>query len=277
MDNVLSKASVNTSIPAPLRTHVGTTGDRSRRAVGHTQFEQDSYNKILKILRHIKMVTASNCHILAPSLLHLSGDVAYGVDIQFEYQGRTALRLAHFLNNFYQNVLPSERFGTIIGGGRIHEEHIFGEVLANVMADHKILSAAVYYEPYVFENVDGSRRKFFGPFAYQRNGVSYAIDTAGLARPYVDTHWYRRVRERWSTNTHSLKTYKMRPMIRADENGTSSVKFEYFPMTYQAPDYADGIWIGPTFRCDGRVDAWVMTYLSPFFKRDPFSNKIRFS
>ncbi|XP_060084009.1 uncharacterized protein LOC132563267 [Ylistrum balloti] len=255
----------------------GQMGSRRRRSAVHMQFKQSAYDKMMSIFRQIKMVTSVNCMTLSESSLHLSGDVAYGVDTQFESQGRTALRLAHFLNNFHQNINPYEKFGWMRGGGRLHQEHIFGEVLANVMADHKILSSGVYYEPYVFENMDGSKRKFFGPFAFQKKGVSYAIDTAGLRRPYVDEQWYRRARERWSTNTASLKTYKMRSMMRSDQEGSSSVKFEYFPVSYQAPDYSDGIWIGPTFRCDGNIDDWVMTYISPFFRIERPFQMLRFS
>ncbi|OWF54531.1 uncharacterized protein LOC110443474 [Mizuhopecten yessoensis] len=250
---------------------------RRKRSAVHLQFKQSSYDKMIRIFRHIKMVTSANCKTLSDNALHLSGDVAYGVDTQFELQGRTALRLAHFLSNFHQNTGPHEQFGWIRGGGRLHQEHLFGEVFANVMADHKILASAVYYDPYMFENTDGSKKKFFGPLAFQKKGVTYAIDSAGLQRLYVDEQWYRRARERWSTNTGSLKTYKMRPMVRRDRKGSSSVKFEYFPIMYRASDYADGNWIGPTFKCDGNIDAWVITYVTPFFKIEHSTKKLQFA
>lgn len=259
------------------QTEQQTTKIRTKRSGSLLQFQQSSQDKMMRIFRQIKMVSATNCKTLSENTLQLSGDVAYGADTQFESQGRTALRLSHFLSNFHQNINPDERFGWIRGGGRIHQEHIFGEVIANVMADHKILSSGVYYEPYVFENMDGSKRKFFGPIAFQKKGVTYAIDTAGLHRPYVYEHWYRRARERWYTNTESLKSYKMRPMVRTDAAGNDSVKFEYFPVTYQAPDYAAGIWVGPTFKCDGNIDTWVLTYVSPFFRMERPFEMLRFA
>lgn len=60
-----------------------------------------------------------------------------GVDRQFEPQGRTALRLAHFLSNFLQNVDEYEEFGDLKGDRRLNETQIFAEVVANVLADHR--------------------------------------------------------------------------------------------------------------------------------------------
>ncbi len=43
-----------------------------------------------------------NCYTYKKEDLELPGDVSYGVEKQFSYQARTALRLAHFLSNFLQ-------------------------------------------------------------------------------------------------------------------------------------------------------------------------------
>jgi hypothetical protein len=122
---------------------------------------------------------------------------------------------------------------------------MFGEVIANVMADHKILSSAIYFEPYMFENQDGSKRELFGPFAYVKGGRALALDTAGYTRKYIYEDFYVRMKSNWKTNFEHLKIYKMRPMVRYDPKGTSQIRFEYFPMRYKAPAYYDGQWSNP--------------------------------
>ena len=109
-----------------------------------------------------------------------------------------------------QNTDPSENFGNLRGGGRLHEEHMFGEVIANVMGNFKIYSAGVYFDRYQFENQDGSKRELFGPWAYKREGGFYVLDSAGLPSRYTDEDWFRTVKARWATNFQGLKTYKVR-------------------------------------------------------------------
>ena len=88
-------------------------------------------------------------------------------------------------------------------------EHLFGEVIANVMGNFKIYSAGVFFDRYQFENQDGTKRELFGPWAYKKQGGYYAIDTAGLAKPYTDADWFQTVKGRWSTNTVGLKKYNV--------------------------------------------------------------------
>ncbi|XP_041376803.1 uncharacterized protein LOC121389271 [Gigantopelta aegis] len=230
----------------------------------------------MRIFRHKASVTAQNCLTKPKNLLYLAGDVGYGFDSQFEAEGRTALRLAHFVSNFLQNTSPNDNFGTLRGGGRLHMEHLFGEVLANVMANHKIVSSGIFWDTHQFVNQDDSTREFFGPLAYKQKGSFYTIDSAGLSSRYIDEDWYTRSKSRWSTNIEKLDTYKLRPLVRSNPEGTSSVQFEYFPMSYKAPAYKDGFWTRPTFKCDGRVDEWVLTYVVPFFGLDGLKKKIQF-
>lgn len=170
-----------------------------------------------------------------------------------------------------------ESFGHIRGGGRLHQEHLFGEVLANVMADFKILSSGIFYEPYTFRNPNETARELFGPYAYKKNGGFYVIDTAGLDRHYTLEPWYKDVKYRWNTNIESLKTFNIRSMVRSDLNGSSNIRHEHFPLTYKAPIVEQGIWMPPEFKCDDRVDAWVMTYIVPFFRKIKVSRKIKFT
>ena len=145
------------------------------------------------------------------------------------------------------------------------------------MADNRILSSGVFFEPYIFENQDGTPKELFGPFAYKENGVAKAIDMAGLPRKYTFEPWYQQIKSSWETNTAKLKKHKMNQINRSDAKGTSQVKFEYYPIGYFAPKYEDGIWTQPIFKCDGMVDNWVMTYAIPFFRRDFVAKKNRFA
>ena len=249
---------------------------RVKRARFKGPYDQVAFDNMMRIFRHKASVTAENCHTKPNNLLYMAGDVGYGFDKQFEAEGRTALRLAHFVSNFLQNTSPDENFGILRGGGRLHMEHLFGEVLANVMANHKILSSGIFWDTYQFANQDGSMKEYFGPLAYKQQGSFYTIDSAGLTSRYVDEDWFFRSKSRWSTNAEKLDIYKMRPLIRSNPEGVSSVQFEYFPMSYRAPAYRDGFWTRPTFKCDGRVNEWVMTYVVPFFGLDGLRKRIQF-
>ena len=100
---------------------------------------------------------------------------------------------------------------------------------------------------------------------------------AGLPKKYIFEDWYQNIKSSWKTNTAKLKKYKVNMLFRSNAQGTSSVKFEYFPISYFAPQYEDGLWSHPKFKCDGMVDTWVMTYAIPFFRRDYIAKKTRFA
>lgn len=265
-------------IKSPRGFEERTNRNRKKRSLyGRPLFDPSAYERVLRIYRQKTSVTKSNCKKLSPSSLILPGDVGYGVDSQFKYQASTALRLAHFLSAFLQNMEDMDSFGHIKGGGRLHQEHLFGEVLANVMADFKILSSGIFYEPYTFRNPNETVRELFGPYAYRKNGGFYALDSAGLDRHYTLELWYREMKYRWNTNTEFLKTFNIRSMMRSDINGSSSVRHEHFPVTYRAPTIEQGLWMPPVFKCDDRVDTWVMTYVVPFFRGIKISRKVQFS
>ncbi|KAJ8314702.1 hypothetical protein KUTeg_006852 [Tegillarca granosa] len=270
----LKKANLD---PEPVETVEEEPEPRFRsRKKRSANFDQKSFNGMLDIFERVRRVNKRNCHTMPDSYKVLPGAVAYGVEKQFDNQARQALRIAHFLTNFYQNVVPGENFGTLKGGNRIHYEHLFGEVLANIMADHKILSSGVFFEPYFFEDENGTKKEYFGPWAFKRDGEYFAIDTAGFKKRYTDEPWYRVIASRWQTNTKGIKKYRMKALIRSDPNGTSTIKHEYYPMGYFAPAVGDGIWSRPHFKCDGRVDNWVITYSIPFIGLDDLRKKHKF-
>ncbi|ESO96905.1 hypothetical protein LOTGIDRAFT_214442 [Lottia gigantea] len=254
----------------------------SQRLKFHTRrkrsvtYDYAAFEKMLRILRQKDSVTPENCKDLPDNTLSFPGSVAYGVDTQFEVEARTALRLAHFLSNFLQNTDVDENYGNLRGGGRLHKDHLFGEVIANVMGNPKILSSGLFYDRNQFYNIDGTVKEYFGPLAFRKNGAYNAIDSAGLDKPYVDEDWFAVVKSRWLTNIAGLKTYKVRPHIRSNPEGDSRIRFEHFPLRYKAPEYKDGYWTNPRFKCDGRVDRWIVTYVIPFFGWDGVKRKIQF-
>ncbi|XP_059141672.1 uncharacterized protein LOC131929461, partial [Physella acuta] len=241
-------------------------------------FDEGSYNRMLRLFRQIQSVTSSNCRHVPNHQLYLPGDVTYGAQQQFEAEGRTALRLSHFLSLYLQQPFASIKGGNSGGAGpRVHDDHLFGEVVANVMGNFRILAAGVFFNRDGFVDRDGRTLEMFGPWAYRRQGSVYALDTAGLASPYLDQDWFLTAKSRFLTNVAGLVTYKMRPYVRANPQGTSSKRHENFPLTYRAAPYELGHWTRPHFRCDGRVDAWVITYVSPFFGLDSVGSKLEFS
>lgn len=230
-----------------------------------------------RIFRKKKSVSAANCHTRSETELQLPGDVSYGVDKQFEAEARTALRLAHFLCNYLQNVNYGEIFGDIRGGGRLHVDHMFGEVIANVMSNYRMWSSGIFFERNSFENEDGTTREYFGPYAFRTVKSTYdALDWAGLKTPYITEDWFVSLKDRWETNFEGLVKYKMRPYLRSDVNGTGHKRFEYFPVSYRAPELKHGRWSRPYFKCDGITDDWVMTFTVPFFGRTRLRDRLQF-
>ncbi|KAH9491660.1 hypothetical protein Btru_030619 [Bulinus truncatus] len=238
---------------------------RSRRQKRDSVYDDQAIERMLRIFRQMASVTADNCHKLTGNQLYLPGDVSYGVSSQFEPEGRTALRLAHFMSMYLQNVMPDENFGNLRGGGLLHEDQMFAEVIANVMGNFKIYSAGLFFDSYKFQNQDLSYRDLFGPEAFRSKDSFYAVDTAGYSKPYREQDWFTRTKSRFATNAIGTKAYKLRPYLRSDSNGSSNVRHENFPLTYRAATYETGFWTRPYFRCDGYVDAWVMKYVVPFF------------
>ena len=275
-----SLLSVNETTEAQQTEQKPKAKKRRKRTTDYgdrADFDQMRFDRMMRIFRQKVSINKDNCKQVPPSSLHLPGDAAYDVENQFKYQGTTALRLSHFLSIFLESVQITDNFGNLRGGGRLHQDHLFGEVLANVMADDRILSSGIFFEPYIFENQDGTAKELFGPYAFMENGVAKAIDMAGLPGKYIYETWYTNIKSSWKTNTAKLKKHKMSMLVRSDVKGTSSIKFEYFPISYFAPKYEDGLWSNPVFKCDGMVNTWAVTYSIPFFRRDHIAKKNKFA
>ena len=267
-------------------------------------FDQGMYDRMHRILNRKENTNKGNCRQKPDFELFLPGDAGYNVERAFEAEGRTALRLAHFLCDFLQNVDEYEEFGSLKGDKRLNETHLFGEVLANVMSNYKVISSGVFFDRYKFrmsppENntdprfVKGITREFFGPMAWRIQTENDGLDTfksmdfAGRKEYYTDERWFRDMKARWQTNFVALKQYTAKPMIRSDPNGTSLVRWEHYPLRYYAPKYEHGEWLRPEFKCRNRkyenyvaqdewIDDWVVTYVVPFFGSNDLKTRLEF-
>ncbi|PAA54605.1 hypothetical protein BOX15_Mlig022400g1, partial [Macrostomum lignano] len=258
-----------------------------------SSFSSDRYNAVKALMRQYVSITPENCGAQPPDRLVLPGEVGFGADKQFEVQARTALRLAHFLSAFQQNVNPDEIYGGVHGDKYLNEHQIYGEVFSNIMADHWILSSGVYYDRDAFFNPKlRNKVEYFGPTAYklgseqrtdqkQRELSFVAEDAAGweAARAYYERDWFKLLKERWASNTYGLEKFVTKPFVRFDLNGTSSKPFQRFPIYYRAPRYEDIYWSKPYFDCNKDKDpnkrhlnAWVITVAVPFFGISPYKS-----
>ncbi|XP_059145696.1 uncharacterized protein LOC131932801 [Physella acuta] len=247
-----------------------------RRQKRATVFDDQAFDRMMRIFRQKASVTSSNCHRLPNHQLQLPGDVTFGAKTQFETEGRTAVRLTQYLSLYLQNVMPDENYGNLRAGGILHVDQLYGEVLANVMGNFKIYTAGLFFDRYKFQNQDRSVRELFGPEAYRKQGSYFAVDRAGYSKSYVDEEWFLRAKAQYASNLSGLKLYKLRAYVRSDPNGTSSVRHEYFPLTYRAAPYEAGFWTRPYFRCDGNIDSWLIKYVSPFFGLDSLRTRLEF-
>lgn len=103
---------------------------------------------------------------MKPEDLRLPGDVAYNAEKLFTYQAKTALRLSHLLSNFLQNVDKYEEYGNLRGDRPLNIEQVFGEALANVMGDLKIMGSGVFFDTDKWLG-DNDPRQYFGPYAFR--------------------------------------------------------------------------------------------------------------
>ncbi|GFN94711.1 fras1 related extracellular matrix protein [Plakobranchus ocellatus] len=122
-----------------------SAGARSRRKRASV-YDNLAFDKMMRILRWKSSVSRSNCHQMPNHRLTMPGDVGYGASRQFDNEGHTAVRLSNFLSMYLQNVMPDENFGNLRGGGPLHKDMMFGEVIANVMGNYRIYAAGVFFD-----------------------------------------------------------------------------------------------------------------------------------
>ena len=84
-------------------------------------FDERKFDQVHQLIAAVRSTTELNCQEKTSDQLNLPGEVSYGVDKQFEMEGRTALRLAHFLSAYYQNNIMGEVYGSLKVGKRLKE------------------------------------------------------------------------------------------------------------------------------------------------------------
>ena len=237
-------------------------------------FDKYRWSTALSLIERTAIINRQTCiNSKDASQLYLPKEAAYGVYTQFEAQGRTALKTAHFLSQFLQNADELSGILTTVGEykiysshkkeihKRINETHVFAEVVANVMSDSRIVGLGVFFDRNKFKIDQENTREFFGPFAYRSPPNTRSdtdeikvIDFAGFHTRYINEDWYRETKEKWTSNLDKLEQF-------TDRLGHPHT----YILEHQAPVYTDGVWSRPMFKCDGRIMEWVVTYTVPFF------------
>nr|VZI02195.1 unnamed protein product [Spirometra erinaceieuropaei] len=235
---------------------------------GYT-FSQQAFDEVQRLITYVDTVTPENCASKAPEDLIMPGGVSYGAEVQFEMEGRMALRLAHFLSAYYQNNIVGELYGNLKSGSPLNRFELFGEVYATVLSSFQIVSAGVFFDHQAFTDHDGVTWDLFAPYAYKptmSSQVAEAIDmSVQTFRNYTQQPWFRILKERWVSSRFGLERMTTKPYIRSNINGTQVQRYFNFPLFYRIPRYEDGYWTEPYYVCYGFQNGWVITYAAPFF------------
>ncbi|VDN15075.1 unnamed protein product [Dibothriocephalus latus] len=138
---------------------------------GYT-YSQPTFDEVQRLITYVDTVTPENCATKTPEELTMPGGVSYGAEVQFEMEGRMALRLAHFLSAYYQNNIVGELYGNL-----------------------KIVSCGVFFDHQAFTDHDGVTWDLFAPYAYKPTmsaQVANAIDmSVQTFRNYTQQPWFR--------------------------------------------------------------------------------------
>lgn len=231
-----------------------------------------------KALDFILGVNKQNCKRYKAADLILHGDISYGAEEFFQNEAKMAVRLANFLSAFLQVSDPKEVYaGKRVADKPLTEDQMMGETLALVMGDSRIWSAGMYWERNKFTN-----RTLFAPYAYKTELNTRKFKMEDVARlnsteeVYTNKHWFRFLKQRWSTNFDSLEKYFMKIKIRFNETGETTRKYEHYPNFYRAAKLDHGFWTSPYYDCHGRAPKWKIKYAAPFFGWDSLKAKLEF-
>lgn len=252
--------------------------------LGKNSTERLDPNSFTKFVRH--NVTPENCEFYqrtAPYRLQLPGDVAHGKEIQFENQARMALRLANFISAFLQVVDPTVSYAEFrVPDKSLTVDQIVGEVLSLVTGDLKLLGAGVFFD----RNQFNSNHTYFAPYAWRprrEQRTFYVADLAskktrssGPEPDYVKSEAFTYLQKRWTGITDQLQTYTTKINIRYNSSGLNTIKYDQYPLNYQAAELNHGYWSTPYYDCNGFHKRWLITYSSPFFGWNNLRNKLIF-
>lgn len=252
---------------------------RSTSSMPDVQLDSRRRHMMNDLFEKVSRINGDNCHTFETSSLKLPGSVAFGADKQFHNQAADALRLAHFLSTFSQFNRPDSEVGGIRLGQKLHELHVVGEAMAAVAGDTSLLSCGVFFDHNAFVDSSGNRRPSFGPLVYRKGGLaagSFVAKDMTNFGGYMQKSWFRRLKERWETNTFGMTKFLILAKIRADPKRSNSIPHPKYPIYATLPTMEDGLWTEPYFDCAGPVRDWIITYAVPFFGSSAVSGKLEF-
>lgn len=174
-------------------------------------------------IKFIYSVNHKTCRNFHPQDLILHGDISFGANKFFENEAKMALRLANFISAFLQVSDPDEVYsGKRVADKPLTEDQMMGETLALVLGNSRIWSAGTFWERNKFTN-----RTFFAPYAYKEQLNTRKFKLEDIARlnktreVYTNKHYFKFLKQRWSTNFDSLEKYYMKMRVRNNETGDS--------------------------------------------------------
>lgn len=230
-----------------------------------------------KVIDFILGMNKDTCKHYKRQDLVLHTDVQFGAEEYFNSEAKMALRLANFLSAFLQISDPKEVFsGKRVADKPLTEDQMIGETLSLVLGNSRIWTAGMYWERNKFTN-----RTYFAPYAYKTlNTRKYNIeDLARLNKSdeiYTNYHFFKFLKQRWSTNFDSLEKYYLKIKLRFNETGETTRKFEHYPNFYRAAKLEHGYWTKPYYDCHGKFPMWKVKYAAPFFGWDSLRVKLEF-
>ena len=77
-------------------------------------------------------------------------------DVSLKFRDPSTYLTKH---HFLQNVVPDENFSNMRGGGPLHKDMIFGEVIANVMGNYRIYADHVFFRSSHFTQLLQNNKK----------------------------------------------------------------------------------------------------------------------
>ncbi|XP_076466854.1 uncharacterized protein LOC143298066 [Babylonia areolata] len=203
-------------------------------------------------------------------------------------QTRLALRLAHQLSAFLQNLdsvttelnyaengityapyqpVPDTPSARIKADRPMNDTLLEAEVLSTLLTDPRIMASGVFFEVERVTGADGSvsstPSKAFqawrGPSGPVVEDLSQSSDPNPLLRRKTRMEWVN------ASVDQRLRTYTFHAGIRSNKTGGGLSDFALDPLSYWAVPLAEGYWTSPHYKCDGFVQQWAVTYATPFF------------
>ncbi|KAK7500149.1 hypothetical protein BaRGS_00008696 [Batillaria attramentaria] len=220
-------------------------------------------------------------------------------------QSRLALRMAHFLSAFLQTRDPSGWDAAVEAAWddyhKVVQQYVdarqfdqippppgwvnvkmdkypsdkvlSAEAVANVLADDRIMGSGIFFDVDRSAAGDSSQPKALFAWRDKDSHSDVNARVADLSQhpggdSYLQALLMRVLRTDWGdlSSANGLKTHYIDPKIRSRVRYAGGLD-DFGPVSrleYKA-ELRTNYWTVPYYKCDGRVDEWVMTYAAPFF------------